>query len=245
MAGQLLLRGMIVGLIAGILAFGFARYFGEPLVDQAIAFEEQQSEAAGLVAEPEVISRATQAGLGLFTGIVAFSTAVGGIFALAFAFAHGRLGSLGPRATSGVLALAAFISLVTVPMLKYPANPPAVGSAETIGARTELFFVMIVASVFGMVLAILAARSLYARFGGFRAIVVSGLFYAAFVTIALSLLPSVNEVPENFSTSLLWGFRAVSLAIHFIVWLTIGGLFGWLAERILVQQSVPASVYNR
>ncbi len=40
MVGKLLLRGMLVGLIAGILAFAFARVYGEPQVDKAIAFEE-------------------------------------------------------------------------------------------------------------------------------------------------------------------------------------------------------------
>ena len=43
MVGSLLVRGMLVGIIAGLLAFGFARVFGEPPVDHAIAFEEQQA----------------------------------------------------------------------------------------------------------------------------------------------------------------------------------------------------------
>ncbi len=33
MVGALLLRGMLVGLFAGLLAFGFAKTFGEPQVD--------------------------------------------------------------------------------------------------------------------------------------------------------------------------------------------------------------------
>ena len=40
MVGNLLLRGMIVGLLAGLVAFGFARIVGEPEVDRAIGFEE-------------------------------------------------------------------------------------------------------------------------------------------------------------------------------------------------------------
>ena len=39
MVGSLLLRGMLVGVLAGLLAFGFARIFGEPQVDRAIALE--------------------------------------------------------------------------------------------------------------------------------------------------------------------------------------------------------------
>ncbi|NWM64838.1 CbtA family protein, partial [Escherichia coli] len=77
----------------GLLAFGFARVFGEPQVDHAIAFEEKMSQAAGTAAEPELVTRATQAGIGLFTGIVVYSAALGGLFSLVFAFVHGRVSS--------------------------------------------------------------------------------------------------------------------------------------------------------
>jgi predicted cobalt transporter CbtA len=39
MLKTLLVRGMIVGVIAGLLGFGMARIYGEPQVDKAIAFE--------------------------------------------------------------------------------------------------------------------------------------------------------------------------------------------------------------
>jgi len=43
-----------------------------------------------------------------------------------------------------LLALAAFITIALVPMLKYPANPPAVGNPDTIGPRTGLYLSMLV-----------------------------------------------------------------------------------------------------
>src|SRR6516162_8457849 len=45
MVGTLLVRGMLVGIVAGLLAFGFAKIFGEPQIDRAIAFEEQMEKA--------------------------------------------------------------------------------------------------------------------------------------------------------------------------------------------------------
>jgi Probable cobalt transporter subunit (CbtA) len=63
MVGNLLLRGMLVGVFAGLLAFGFAKIFGEPQFDRAIAFEEQMNQAKGEAPEPELVSRETQAGL--------------------------------------------------------------------------------------------------------------------------------------------------------------------------------------
>ncbi len=104
MTGSLLLRGMIAGLVAGLLAFGFARTFGEPSVDRAIAFEEQMAAAEHAPEEPELVSRSTQAGIGLFTGIMVYSAAVGGIFSLVFASLFGRAGSgLTPRALAASL----------------------------------------------------------------------------------------------------------------------------------------------
>ncbi|HML27733.1 MAG TPA: CbtA family protein, partial [Hyphomicrobium sp.] len=62
---NLLLRGMLAGLLAGFLAFGFATVFGEPQVDRAIGFEEQMAKARGDAEEPEIVSRAVQASIGL------------------------------------------------------------------------------------------------------------------------------------------------------------------------------------
>jgi hypothetical protein len=233
MVGNLLLRGMIAGLIAGILVFAFARIFGEPLVDAAIAFEEATSQAAGAAAEPEIVSRATQAGLGLFTGIMAYSVAVGGLFALVFAFVHGRFSSLSARGTSAVIAAAAFVAIVIVPAIKYPANPPAVGNPDTIGVRTELFFLMIVVSIASLVAAIAIARRLAANYGAWNAAIIAGILFVGFIGLVEYLLPPINEVPENFSAMVLWRFRTTSLGMHVILWSVLGLAFGALAEKRL------------
>ncbi|MEX2742971.1 CbtA family protein [Rhizobium mongolense] len=233
MVGNLLLRGMLAGAIAGILVFAFAYTFGEPLVDQAIAFEEAAAQAAGQTAEPELVSRATQAGLGLFTGVMTYAIAVGGLFALAFAFVHGRFSRLGARGTAAVIALAAFVAIVLVPAIKYPANPPAVGNPDTIGVRTEVFFLMIVVSVASLIAAVALARNLSARFGIWNAAILSGAAYLVFIGLVQYLLPPINEVPENYSAMVLWRFRSASLGMHVILWAALGIVFGVLAEKRL------------
>ncbi len=220
---------------AGILIFAFAHTFGEPLVDQAIAFEEQAAQAAGETPEPEIVSRATQAGLGLFTGIMVYATAVGGLFALVFAFVYGRVSPFGARGTAALLAIAAFIAISLVPDIKYPANPPAVGNPDTIGARTELFFVMIVASVAAMVAAVSLARRLAMRYGSWNGVIFAGIAYIVFIGLVQYLLPAINEVPEQFSAIVLWRFRITSLGMHAILWTTLGLAFGAWAERDLPQ----------
>jgi Probable cobalt transporter subunit (CbtA) len=253
MVGSLLLRGMLVGVVAGLLAFGFAKVFGEPQVDRAIAFEEQMSEAKGEAPEPALVSRALQAGLGLFTGVVVYSAAIGGLFSLVFAFVYGRVGSLAPRGTAALLALGGFVAIVLVPDLKYPANPPSVGDPDTIGFRTELFFIMLVISVAALVLAVALARRLRARYGAWNATLLAGLAFVVAIAIAQYALPDINEVPEQFSAVVLWRFRVAALGIQVVLWTTIGLLFGVVAERSFAERfgqrlsggAVPRSLRHR
>jgi hypothetical protein len=245
--GHLLLRGMLAGVVAGLVAFGFARVFGEPPIEHAIAFEEHMAHhhAGGHTDhhvnsetdELELVSRTTQAGLGLFVAVVVYGAAIGGLYALVFAFVYGRFGQLSPRATAALLAAAAFVSLVLVPALKYPANPPAVGDPETIGTRTALYFAMIVISVAALVLSVGLAKSLASRYDGWSAGLVGAVSYVAIVAIAGYVLPVVNEVPDHFSAAVLWNFRIASLGLQAILWTIVALLFGFLAERVLAQPS--------
>ncbi|WP_234050410.1 MULTISPECIES: CbtA family protein [unclassified Xanthobacter] len=232
MVGNLLLRGMIVGAVAGLLAFGFARVFGEPAVDHAIALEEAASQAKGEAPEPELVSRDVQAGLGLFTGVVTFGAALGGLFSLAFSFSYGRLTPLGPRGASALLAAVGFVALVLVPGLKFPPTPPAVGSPETIVARTQLFFTMLALSLAAVAVAVAVARRSW-RLGAWNASLLGVAVYAALVVLIDLALPGVNEVPEQFPALLLWDFRIASLGMQAILWAGLGLGFGYVAERYL------------
>ncbi|MGR7995133.1 CbtA family protein [Xanthobacter sp. ZOL 2024] len=238
MAGKLLFKGMLAGLIASLLIFCFLRVFGEPPLERAIAFEEQAESAVPhahapevAAAEPELVSRQTQAGFGLLTGVLAYGAAVGGLFAIAFAFANGRLGALGPRTTTLLLAAVGLIALVLVPALKYPPNPPAVGSGDTIDARTQLYFVMMGFSLFTAVAALITGRRLWMSFGDWRAFVLPAGVYVATIALALAALPSVNEVPETFPTDALWAFRAASLTGHVIFWAALAVAFAAIQTR--------------
>ncbi|HVX36044.1 MAG TPA: CbtA family protein [Hyphomicrobium sp.] len=236
--GQLLLRGMLAGLLAALLAFSFAKIVGEPQVDRAIAFEEQHStaeKAPGAAEEPELVSREVQAGLGLLTGVAVFGTALGGLFALAFAFASGRLLKFPPRTTAILIAAVGFLTLYVVPYLKYPANPPAVGTEDTIGYRTQLYFTMMVFSAAALAIAVTFGRALSTSFGTWNATVAGALAYIALVVIAAYALPTINEVPSDFPADLLWKFRIASLGVQAILWGTIGLVLGALVEHSQVR----------
>jgi hypothetical protein len=229
----LLIWGMLVGIVAGLLAFGFAKIFGEPQVDRAIAFEDQMDRLKGEASGPELVSRRVQSGVGLLTGVVVYGTALGGLFALAFAFSYQRVGRLSARATAALLAGAGFLSLVLVPQLKYPANPPSVGQPATIGYRSELFFLMILISIAALVCTVVMARRLADRYGTWNAALLAAAFFIGVIVVAQLVLPDINEVPDQFPAVVLWRFRVVSLGIQLILWTTFGLLFGALADRVL------------
>ncbi|KAA1011559.1 CbtA family protein [Paraburkholderia panacisoli] len=231
MVGKLLVRGMLAGIAAGLLTFGFARLVGEPQVDQAISLEEKADSAKGEAPEPELVSRETQAGLGLLTGVVTYGAAFGGLFSLVFAYAYGRVGALSVRTLSAWLALGAFIALVIVPNIKYPANPPSVGDPETIGTRTGLFFLMIAISLAAMVFSLKVRRRAVMKLGAWNGSIVAGMVFVAIIAAVQLSMPAVNEVPAAFPAVLLWKFRVAAIGMQAIMWTTIGLLFGALVER--------------
>jgi predicted cobalt transporter CbtA len=243
MVRTLLIRGMLVGFVAGLLVFSVGKLVGEPQVDRAIAFETAMDEAKakadmakgmpGMEAEPELVSREVQASFGLFTGVVVYSAVFGGLFALVFAFAYGRIGNLRPRAVSALLALGGFVALYVVPNLKYPANPPSVGGPATIGLRTGLYFSIMLISIIAMVLAVMAQRRLASRCDVWSAALLAAAGYLVSIVVAGFLLPAINEMPEGFPAVLLWRFRMASLGMQAVMWATIGLLFGALTERAM------------
>jgi hypothetical protein len=230
---HLLIRGMIAGICAGLLGFGFAKIFGEPSVDRAIAFETQMAHQRGEAEEPELISRHTQAGFGLLTGVTVYGTALGGLFSLVFAFSYGRIGALRARGTAALLALLAFVTIAIVPFLKYPPNPPSIGNPDTIGIRTALFFSMVAISIVVAVFAVRLQRRLQVTHGNFDATLIVIAIYVVLMALALFALPPIDEVPVGFSAALLWKFRVTAIGIQAVIWTTLGLGFGALAERQL------------
>ncbi|MFE7980039.1 CbtA family protein [Streptomyces shenzhenensis] len=225
----LLVRGMLAGLAAGVLALIVAYFLGEPSVDKAIGFEDAHAHEH----ETEVVSRSLQSTAGLATGVLVHGVAFGGIAALACCFALGRVGRFSPRATALLLSGCALLAVYVVPFLKYPANPPSVGDSDTIGRRTALYFLMMLLSVLLALAATLLGRRLAPRLGTWYATVVAVAAFAAVIGLAYAFLPVVDEVPAGFPAALLWRFRLSALAVQAALWGGFGLLFGELAERLL------------
>jgi predicted cobalt transporter CbtA len=237
MMRTLLVRGMFAGVAAGVLMWAFAQLFAETAIDQAIGFEEHMAEHAGEPAGAELVSRGVQSTLGLAGAVLVYGVAIGGIFALAFATVHGRIGRTGPRGTAAVLGLVGYLVVFVVPFVKYPANPPAASASETISQRTALYLVMVIASVGLAVVAVWGGRRLVARMGAWNGGLAAALGYLVAVAVVMLVLPTVNETPAEFPATVLYQFRIASLGNQAVLWATLGLLFGWLAERALTESA--------
>lgn len=243
MTGKLLLQGMMAGILAGIITFGFAHIFGEPQVDRAISIEEQLSHPHLPAsaekghhhdeADGEVLSRQTQSGAGLLSGMILFSAAMGGALALIWSFCWQRTGPAHPRALALSLAMAGFLVMSLMPGLKYPPNPPAVGDPSTIGYRTSLYFAMLLISAVIIVAAAWSAHQMKRRLGEWNAALWGAMSGCVMMIAACMLMPVINEIPASFSADVLWRFRLSAFGTQLTMWCVMGVLFGAFAEKIV------------
>jgi Probable cobalt transporter subunit (CbtA) len=276
MEKRFILRGLGVGALGGLLAFVFARIMAEPLVQKAIDYESGRDaaqdalrRAAGLAvapAEPDVFSRGVQRNVGIGVGGILFGLAMGGLFAVAYILIQRRTQTrLRPRVLALLVAGAGFFGLFLVPFLKYPANPPSIGHGDTIGDRSLLYVIMVGASVGFLIAAVVAARKLSPRLGGWNATLLAGAAYVVVIAVVMLILPPLGHLHANvvryghqatetplplrdshglivfpgFPADVLFKFRLYALINQLILWTTIGLAFGPLVERMLAPAPRP------
>ncbi|GGR54372.1 putative cobalt transporter CbtA [Nocardioides luteus] len=251
-ARAFLVRGLLAGLLAGIVTFMVAYAVGEPQVGAAIALEEaggdghshshaeggEEGGDEGGEEAPEV-SRTNQSTWGLLTGTLAIGVALGGIVALVAAVALGRIGRLSPGQSTALVTLIGFVAFALVPFLKYPATPPAVGSGDTIGLRTSVYFGYLLVSVVAAALATYGAVRLRERFGTYAAVVGGTAAYLVVVVVAGQLFATVNEIGD-FPADTLWSFRLASLITLATMWGVLGVALTGLIGRLHRQQQAVA-----
>jgi predicted cobalt transporter CbtA len=251
-------RGLLAGALAGVLAFGFARIFVEPVIERAIAFEDGVGEAhqaahgGGHEHGVELFTRGVQANVGMGFGVLGFSVAMGALFAVVFCVAYGRVGNLSARALSLLVAGGMLLSGYVIPFLKYPANPPAVSLDETIRQRTLLYLLMVVLSVALFVAAVYLGRRLAPRLGAWNAGLAGAGAYVVAVAVVMLILPTIDETPGpllddagnivfgGFPADDLYEFRLYSLGTQVVMWATIGLVFGVLMSRLVDSERVQA-----
>jgi predicted cobalt transporter CbtA len=231
MEKRIIARGLMAGAIGGVLAFLFARTFVEPVIARALEYEEahEQGHDHGV----ELFTRGVQANVGMGFGVLAFSVAMGALFAVVYCVAYGRVGNLSPRLLSVLLAGGMFLSLYVIPFLKYPPSPPAVSLEETIRQRTLLYLLMVVLSAALLVAAVYLGHRLVAQFGHWSATLIGAGCYVVAISLVMLMLPTIDETPDDFSADVLYEFRLYSLGTQLVLWAIIGLVFASMAQRLL------------
>ncbi len=252
--------GLLSGLVAGIIAFIYARLFIEPQVAKAIDYEEyranaeeQLAHASGEVHEHghehgELFTRSVQENIGAGVGTVVFALCVGAFFAVAFTFLWAYVGrrwpNADPRAVAGVLGLIGFVAVIGVPFFVYPPNPPAVGEEDSIGSRSASYLTITVVSLVVMVLAVWLTMRLWERLGGLAASIVSGIGYLIAMTITAALLPTFAEVPgpveadgviygAGFPGQVIADYRVYAIANQVVLWTILVAVFALILGAMM------------
>ena len=240
MIRNLLICGLLAGVVGSGLAIAFAEVVGEPAVDKAITLERSRAGLGATKQDPPMVSRGLQQAVGLPVATLLYGSAVGGLFALAFAFVYGRVGRVSPAGTAMWLAAAAFVVVFLVPFLKYSSNPPGVGLPGTIGLRSALYATMVAISLLAAVGAVRIRHLVAMRIASARATTVAIASYVAIVVIAGLVLPTVQEVPPDFPATMLWEFRRSAVGMQLILWTGIGITFAILAQRVMARSGARA-----
>ncbi|UNO41852.1 CbtA family protein [Streptomyces sp. MST-110588] len=246
----LLGRGLVAGGLAGLVTGLFSLLLAEPLMDRAIraeearqAHEEHAGAAGGAVTahHEELFTRGTQH-FGLVVTAVVAGLALGVLFAVVHLLVHRRTDpGARPWSRALTLAAAAFTGVALLPGLRYPANPPGVGDAGTVGERQLLWLAAVVIGALGMVLAWQVHRRLAGRPDPVRHSAVA-LIVIAFLALLFTLPGNPDPVPVP--ATLLWDFRMLSLASHALLWSVLGAAFGILGLRAAARSS-PARTRTR
>jgi Probable cobalt transporter subunit (CbtA) len=251
-------RGILAGALAGVLAFIWSKIFIEPIVGRAIDFEDGTAAAHDAMEAAaahghghshgeggELFTRAVQSTVGMGLGVLAFSVAMGALFAVVFCVAYSRTTNISARVLSVLVAGGMLVALWIVPALKYPPSPPATSLDETITQRTLLYVLMLGLSAVLMVAAVYLGNQLTPKVGVWNATLAAGGAYIVAVAIAMLALPTINETPgpmtddagtivfPGFPAGDLYEFRLYTLGTQVIIWATIGLAGAALLSRLL------------
>ena len=216
-----LVSGALAGLVHGTVNFAIV----EPYLDQAIGIENESLFASGEAednlefwAEYEsyrIWQKSGQVLAGVILGI-----AMGSLFGIVYALSRNSLPGKNDVAKAVVLSGIMWVTLYLIPFLKYPANPPTVGDADTVVLRTILYLSFIAISGIGA----FAFYKLSTKFQNNKKYL--GVFgYVGFIVIVFFIMP---ENPDEITApmNLVNEFRLVSILGVSSFWASVGLILG-------------------
>jgi hypothetical protein len=221
---RLLITSVIFGIIAGLLVGGFYNLFQVPVMERAIALEEERAASVTRGDAEEGASAEVSLGvqrLGMVFGTAIFGAIIGLFFSVGFVLLHRAAPSWPVVWVALTVGALGFWSLSLFPFIKYPLNPPGVGDEATLLARQfgQTLFMLVSAAAIGVALdAFRRINQNFAEFAARRKWY--GGVLAAYGVLALLMVfvfPG-NPDPVPVPIDLLELFRALTMAGQFLTW---------------------------
>ncbi len=216
-----LISGGLAGLVHGTINFAIV----EPYLDQAIGLENESLFASGEAedtlefwAEYEsyrIWQKSGQVLAGVILGL-----AMGSLFGIVFALSRNSLPGKNIVTKAVFLSGLMWFTLYLIPFLKYPANPPTVGEADTVVLRMILYVSFIIISGIGVIVFYKLFTKLNKNKKYFALIGYAGLMSIAFIMMPDN--PDEITAPMNLVNE----FRFVSVLGVSSFWITVGILLG-------------------
>ena len=228
--GLFIIIVLISGCFAGLIHGGTNLAIVEPYLDQAIGIENQTLFATGEEEDTPAFwveynsYRVWQKGGQVLAGAI-LGTSIASLVGIVFLFVRKSLPEGNNVRKTLILSGLMWFTIFVIPFLKYPANPPTVGDAETVVMRGILSLSFIAISGLGAV----AFYQVYKKLQNKKIFAFVG--YAAFIGVAFFLMP---ENPDEITApmELVEGFRGASFVAVSVYWLTLGLILGGFVEKL-------------
>tara|TARA_Y100000590_G_scaffold160226_1_gene183701 strand:+ start:750 stop:1466 length:717 start_codon:yes stop_codon:yes gene_type:complete len=228
--GLFIIIVLLSGCFAGLIHGGTNLVIVEPYLDQAIAIENQALFATGEEEDTESFwveynaYRVWQKGGQVLAGAI-LGTSIAALVGIVFLFVRNVLPEGNNVKKTLILSGLMWITIFVIPFLKYPANPPTVGDAETVVLRGILFLSFIAISGLSAV----GFYQFYKKLQKRKILAFVG--YAVFISIVFVAMP---ENPDEITApmQLVNEFRNVSFIAVSVYWLTLGLILGGFLEKL-------------
>jgi len=228
-AGYFIAIVLISGFTAGTIHGAVNLVIVEPYLDEAISIENRNLFASGdaedtpqFWVEYNSYRDWQKSGQLLAGGILGMS--IGALFGIVFAYSRNSLPEGHTVKKTFVLAAIMWITIFLIPFLKYPANPPTVGDADTVVLRGILYLSFIAISGFSAV----GFSRLYKKLENKKYFAFIG--YAVFITAVFFIMPpSPDEVTAPMD--LVNGFRTMSVVAVSTFWVAEAIILGALWQK--------------
>jgi predicted cobalt transporter CbtA len=230
---------LVSGAFAGLVHGSANLVLVEPYLDEAIGIENQNLFASG--EEDDTLEfwieyegyREWQKGGQLLAGVI-LGTSIGSLFGIVFALSRNSLPGDNNVKKALILAGIMWFTIYFIPFLKYPANPPTVGEAETVVLRSILYLLFIAISGFAAV----GFYKLSKMFKGSKKLFAL-VGYSVFVSAVFIAMP---ENPDEITApiELVNGFRIMSVLAVSTYWIAVGLILGILWNRFKSNKEVPS-----